>query len=188
MLTDADDYRKPLKTAKPPKKGQVVGARLAGKGAGLSGPDTFWNVLPAGESREIAAGTLLHVKGPGKRLHSFWFDETGSVCGPMWFAAHQEAGPKRAKSRADRRRVFAACVIATLGMIGVVALVKEPIMVLGLFAPIELIVSLVVGWCLTLAWCFHCSRDQQRIKTKVVEVTPPRPGLVADRLPLPDQI
>lgn len=188
MLNDTDDYRKPLITANPPKKGLVVGARIAGKVAGLPELQADWNVLPAGESREIAAGTLLHVKGPGKRLHSFWFDETGSVCGPMWFSTVEAAVPERGSAPPDRRRFIHAALVATLGMLGVVALVQEPITVLGRFAPSELFVSLLIGWVLTLAWCFQCTRGQHRVRSKITTVAPPRSSLVQHRLLAPNQI
>lgn len=123
---------------------------------------------------------MVQVKGPGDRLHSFWFEEHGSVHGPITMATFVGAEARAAFHTATQSRATLAIILASFALFAVmtaVALLQAHLAFWSAGARTELFVTLILGWVLWMGWVVHCLRSAHHVRRKTVEIAPPRDRL-----------
>lgn len=146
----------------------------------VTDPDTHWYDLSEGETRSIPAGAVLQVKGSAGRVHSFLFEEAGSVHGPVQAAIIMGAEVRSLLNRpsARQQRMLLAMIVAiTLSFAAFLFLIRNDLALWAAGPRAELLATLVAAWAILCAAArFGCnSIDCARDAT--TRIAPPRPRL-----------
>lgn len=180
MKPQSDAYRNPLLTAKPVAKG-----RISGRHSQIGGTDEFdrsadWIALSAGETKDIPAGALLQVRGAAGRLHSFVFEEDGSMHGPIHAAIHVRDDIQTLLTRPAKRQTKASVFVMLVLFLGLALFLFLKRAELALWSPtaqIELAVTLVIGWAVLCGLLLIGFKPARRIRKSSIEIAPPRSRL-----------
>lgn len=180
MKPQSDDYRNPLLTAKP-----VVKGRISGRHSQVGGTDEFdrsadWIALSAGETKDVPAGALLQVRGAAGRLHSFVFEEDGSVHGPIHAAIHVRDDIQTLLTRPSARQTKVSAVIVLVLTLGLVLFLFQNRAELALWSPaaqMELAITLIVGWTVLCGLLLFGFKPARRIRKSSIKIAPPRKSL-----------
>jgi hypothetical protein len=177
MKSQTDGYDNPFTSAQPRGMGRVIGARHRSFHNMRSGPPHLWQWLEEGQQQDVTAGTVLHVQGPGSRLHRFWFDEAGSLHGPLKFSCAAGADITNLAPPPFMLRLAAAIGFAFVAGIILYAALRYWWMDFAHFSAItrmEVSATVVIGLACIIAWILLNWGAATRLWTKCVLVEPPR--------------
>lgn len=183
MKTQTDAYSNPLINAQKRSKGSLSGLHRILHMAQVTDPNTQWYDLSAGETRSVPAGAVLQIKGSAGRVHSFLFEEAGSVHGPVQAATIVGAEVQSLLHRPAARQhsvLLTVIVAITLAFAAFLFLIRNDVALWSTGPRAELLATLVAAWAILCAAArFGCNLiDCDRNST--TRIAPPRPRL--DRL------
>lgn len=139
-----------------------------------------WLELAPGESRPILAGTLLQVKGAAGRLQGFWFEEDGSVQGPLHMAIHMGEGLRERllpNTPVLSRASVAFVVFVNIAFAAFIFAIWEELEFWPGHALVELFTTLGLAWAALCVLGVLCLRRETRTGKRVIEIAPPRPQI-----------
>jgi hypothetical protein len=177
MKPKTDAYRNPFAAAEAPLRGRILGATERFDDHPDITPAPDWKHLPTGERSVIPAGTLLQVRRAAGRLQTFWFDEDGSVEGPLDLAIH--AGEEvragiRKMGRLRSRPAFAFGVLVTVAFAGFLLTVATDMAFWSPAVRTEFLATLLVAWA-ALVWLgSRTLRVSRRAVPARIEMSRPR--------------
>lgn len=173
----AQEYLNPLSRATRPIKGRVAGARIKTHRPVDLGAEGDWCRISPGESRDVAPKTVVQVQGPAGRMQSFWFEESGSVHGPLFLASFTGADAKSAFDRATRRAnsvVLALICGVTAAFLLIFFGIASDWSLWSASAKWELAGTLLMGWAVSVLVVLQSHRPAQRVKRQVIEISTPK--------------
>lgn len=176
MKTETNGYRNPLLMAQPVTKGRITGLGRLLPSKGLAEAGLIWSEIRHGERRDVAAGSLVHVRGAAGRVQSFLFEEDGSVEGPVMMAFHigNEIGFHLRGQPRFPRPAKVVVMLATLAFAALLLWIGPELRFWSPTARIELIATLTIGW-VVICVCAVLTVTKARRSTKPnIEITPPR--------------
>ena len=180
MKTQTDAYRNPLINAQKRSKGSLSGLHRSLCMAQATDPDTQWYDLSEGETRSVPAGAVLQVRGTAGRVHSFLFEETGSVHGPVQAAiiVGEEVRSLLQQPAPRQRRMLLAVIVAiTLAFAAFLFLIRNDVALWAAGPRAELLATLVAAWAILCAAARIGCNSIDCARTSTTRIAPPRPRL-----------
>lgn len=180
MKTQTDVYRNPLIIAQNRSKGSLSGLHRSLCMSQVTDPDAQWYDLSEGETRSVPAGAVLQVKGTAGRVHSFLFEEAGSVHGPVQAAiiVGEEVRSLLHRPAARQQRMLLAVIVAiTLAFAVFLFLIRNDVVLWAAGPRAELLATLVVAWAILCAAARFACNSMDCARNATTRIAPPRPRL-----------
>lgn len=180
MKTQTDAYRNPLLNAQNRSKGSLSGLHRSLCMSQLTDPATHWHDLSEGETRSIPAGAVLQVKGTAGRVHSFLFEEAGSIHGPVQAAilvGDEVRSLLNQPSAQQQRRLLAVIAAITLSFAAFLFLIRNDVALWSAGPRAELLATLVAAWAILCAAARVGCNSIDCARNATTHIAPPRPRL-----------